>query len=132
MLKFFNQQAANSKISDQNNEILFGENIIHYQIGNAYLQYEMKIEKFVALAANRVLVDGNAIRLVNNASAYCFKEARLSMTGGSDIEHNHYCGQVSTIMGALTSKVEDLLSHFEKSDESRDEIGNTSQKTSSY
>ena len=84
------------------------------------------IEKNVAVAANGVLVYGDAIRLVNNAFAYCFKEAHLSTTGGSDIEHNKYVGQVTTIMRALTSKDGDLSSHFDKIDEPEGEIGNTS------
>ena len=41
----------------------------------------MTNEKVVAVADNRVLVDAKSIRLVNNAFAYCFKEARLSLTG---------------------------------------------------
>ena len=85
----------------------------------------MTKEKDIAVATNRVLVHGNAMRLVNNAIAYWFKEARLSTTGGSDIEHKNNCGQNSTIMRALTSKDGDLLSHFDQIDESRDEIGNT-------
>ena len=82
----------------------------------------MTIEKVVANAANRIVVDGDAIRFLNNAFAYCFKEARLSTTGGSDIEHNKYCGKVSTIIRALTSKGGDILSHFDDFDESRGEI----------
>ena len=73
--------------SDQNIDFIFGENNNYHQIGNAYIQYEMTIEKDVAVAANRFLVNGDAIWLVNIAFAYCFKEARLSTTGGSDIEH---------------------------------------------
>ena len=69
---------------------------------------------------------GDAIRLVNNPFAYCFKEAKLSKTGVSDTEHNKYVGQVSTIIGALTSKDGDLLSHFDKINESEAEIENTS------
>ena len=88
----------------------------------------MTIEKDIAVAANRGLVDGNAFRLLNNAFAYCFEEARLSTTGGSDIEHNKYCGLFSTIMRALTSKDVDLLYHFDKNDESQAEIENTSLK----
>ena len=68
---------------------MFGENNNYHQIGNAYLQYEITIEKDLAVAANRVLVNGNANRLVNNAFAFCFNEARLRTTGGSDIEHNN-------------------------------------------
>ena len=51
----------------------------------------MTIKKDVAVAANRVHANGDAFNWVNNAFAYCFKEARLSTTGGSDIEHNKNC-----------------------------------------
>ena len=82
----------------------------------------MTIEKDVAVAANRVLVNGKAISLVNNAFAYCFKEARLPTTVGSDKEHSKYVGQISTFMRALTSKAGDLLSHFDKIDKAEAEI----------
>ena len=120
-LKNYHQQAANSNDSDQNIEFIFGENNCH-QIGNANLQYEITVEKDVANVADRVLVDGDVIRLVNKAFAYSFKEARLSTTEGSHKEHNKYCGQVSTIMRALTSKDGDSLSHFDKIEESQAQI----------
>ena len=44
-LKVYHQQAANFNDSDQNIEFIFGENINSYQIGKAYLQFEMTIEK---------------------------------------------------------------------------------------
>ena len=56
--------------------------------------------------------------MINNASTYCFKEAKLSTTGGSDLEHNKYVGQVSTISRLLTSQDSDLSSCFDKSGES--------------
>ena len=56
--------------------------------------------------------------MINNALAYCFKEARLSTTGGSDLERNKHFGQVSTIMRSLTSKDCDLSSCHDKSGES--------------
>ena len=57
------------------------------------------------------------VRLVNNGFAYCFKEARLSTTIGSDIEINKFCGQVSTIMRAISNKDGDLLSQFDNINE---------------
>ena len=78
------------------------------------------------MSANRVLVNGDANRLVNNQFGFCFKEAILSTTGGSNIEHNKYVGQVSSIMRALTSTDGDLLSQFDKIDETEAEIENTS------
>ena len=124
-MKIHHHQAADVKDSDQNIEFIFGENKNYHQIGKAYLQYEMTTENNDANADDRVFVDGDVITLVNNALAYCFKEARLSTTGGSDIEHNKYVDQISTIMRALTSKVGDLLSHFDKNDESQAEKGNS-------
>ena len=102
-------------------EFIFGEKNNYHQIGNAYIQYEMTKEKDGAVAANRVLVDANVIRLVNYAFAYCFKEARVSTTVGSDIGRNKYNGQVSTIMIALTSKIGDIISHFDEIVESEAE-----------
>ena len=125
-LKIYHQQAANLNDFDQIIEIMVGEIINYHQVGNAYLQYEMKIEKNVANAADRFRVDADAIGLVNNAFAYCFKEARLSTTSGSEIEHKKYCGQVSTIMRALTNKDGDLISHFDKIIETQAKINNTS------
>ena len=80
-LRNYHQQSTHLNDSDQNFEFIFGENDVYHQSGNAYLQYGLTIEKDVAVAANRVLVDGDNIRLVNNAVAYCFEEARLKTTG---------------------------------------------------
>ena len=55
-----------------------------------------------------------------------FKECRLSTTSGSDLEHNKFVGQVSTIMRCLTNKDSDLLSQFDKIKEKvvLDNVGN--------
>ena len=47
--KLYHQQAANLNDSDQNIEFIFGENNYYHQVGNAYLQYEMTMEKEVAV-----------------------------------------------------------------------------------
>ena len=125
-MKVFHQQAANLNDSDQNIDFIFGENNNYHQISIAYLQYELTIEEDVAVAANKFFVKADAIRLVNNAFANSFKEARLSKTGGSDFENNINVGQASNIMRALTSKDGDLLSHFDKIDKPEGEIENTS------
>ena len=44
-MKVHHQQAANLKDSDQNFEFIIDEKNNCHQIGNAYLQYEMTIEK---------------------------------------------------------------------------------------
>ena len=127
-LKSYHQQAANLNNSDQNIEFIFWENNDFHQIGNASLQYELTVEKGIANGADRILVVGDAIRLVNNAFANCFKAVRLSNTKVSDIEHNKYCGQISIVLRALTSKDGDLLTRFDQIDASQTEIYDSSPK----
>ena len=52
-MKIYNQQAANSNNSDQNIEFMFGETNNCHRIGNACLEYELKLEKDVAVAVDR-------------------------------------------------------------------------------
>ena len=55
--------------------------------------------------------------MTNNAFAYSFKEARLGISAGSDLEHNKYVGPVSALMRVLTSIDGDLLSQFDNINE---------------
>ena len=112
-LKIYHQQGAQLNQSDQNVEFIFGENNNYHQVGNSYLEFDITVRR----EDNANFTNNSAIRLTNNAFAYCFKEARLSITSGSDLEHNKYCGQVSTIMRVLFSKDGDLLSQFDNINE---------------
>ena len=125
--KIYYQQTANLTDSDQSIEFIFGENNKCHQIGKGYLRYELTIRKGFAIARIRIFVIGDAIRLQNNAFAYCFKATRFIKTEGSDKEHGKYFGQVSTLMRALTSKERDVICYFGKFDESEAGMGNTSQ-----
>ena len=111
--KVYHQQGANLNDSNQNVEFIFGENNNYHQIGNAYLEFDITV---LNTAGN--FTDLSAIRLVNNAFAYCFKEATLSTAGGMEIEGYKYVGPVSTIMRLLTSKDGDLSSYLDKNGES--------------
>ena len=106
--KIYHQQGAQLNQSDQNIEFIFGENNNYHQIGNGYLEFNITVRK--SDTSNFLIED--PIRLVNNGYAFCSKEARLSTTIGSDIEHNKFCGQVSTIMKVISNKDDDLLSQF--------------------
>ena len=66
-LKNYHQEAANFNDSDQNLEVNIRENNKYHQIGNAYLQHEKKIEKDDFIAADRVLIGEDVIRLVKIA-----------------------------------------------------------------
>ena len=106
--KIYHEQGAQLNTSDQNIEFILGENNNYYQIGNGYLEFNITVRK--SDTTNFHIED--PIRLVNNGYAFCFKEARLSTNVGSDIEHNKFCGQVSTIMKVISNKDDDLLSQF--------------------
>ena len=87
-------------------EFIFGENNNYHQIGNASLEFDITVRKNDTTKSHRE----DPIRLVNNAFAFCFKEARLSTTLGSDIETSRFSGQISTIMKVISNKYDDLLS----------------------
>ena len=102
------------KILDHNTEFIYSENINNHQIGKAQVQYEINVRKVVAFPESPNFLETDEISLVNFAFAYCFKEARLATTGGSDTEINKYPGQVSPIMRILTDKDGNLMSYFQK------------------
>ena len=52
--------------------------------------------------------------MVINGFASCFKEASCATTGGMDIENVKFSGQFSNIMRFLPNKNGDLLSYFDK------------------
>ena len=108
-LKIYHQQGAQLNQADQNIEFIFGENNNYHQVGNSYLEFDITVRR----EDDANFGNNSAIRLTNNAFAYCFKEARLGVTSGSDLEHNKYVGQVSTIMRVLFSKDGALLSQFD-------------------
>ena len=112
ILKIYHQQGAQLNQSDQNVEFIFGENNNFHQIGTSYLEFDITVRR----EDNANFTNNSRIRLANKL-AYCFKEARLGVTSGSDLEHNKYVGQVSTIMRVLFSKDGDLLSQFDSINE---------------
>ena len=111
--KIYHRQGDQLNQSDQNIEFIFGENNNYHQIGNAYLEFNKTVRK----NDDTNFHYDDPVRLVKNGFAYCFKEARLSTTIGSDIEINKFCGQVSTIMRVISNKDGDLLSQFDNINE---------------
>ena len=111
--KIYHRQGDQLNQSDQNIEFIFGENNNYHQIGNAYLEFNITVRKHDTTNFH----NDDPVRLVNNGFAFCFKEARLSTSLGSDIEINNFCGQVSTIMRAISNKHGDLVSQFDNINE---------------
>ena len=54
---------------------------------------------------------------MNIPYAFSFNEVRLSTTSGSDIEHNKFGDQVSTILKVISNKDGDIISHIDKFNE---------------
>ena len=116
-LKVDHQQKAQLNKPDQNVEFIFGENFgennNYHQIDNGYLEIDITVRKSDSTEFHY----DDPVRLVNNGFAFCFKEARLSTSLGSDVETNKFCGQVCTIMKVISNKDGDLLSQFDKINE---------------
>ena len=111
--KIYHQQGPQLNQSDQNIEFIFGENNNYHQIGNGFLEFDITVRKNHTTYFH---ID-DPIRLVNNGYASCFKEARINSTFGSDIEHNKFCGQMSTIVKLISNKDDDLLYQFGNTNE---------------
>ena len=112
-LQVYHQQGAQLNQSDQIIEFIFDENNNYHQIGSAYLGFD----KTVRESDTTNFHHDDPIHSVKNAYAFCFKQALISTTHGSDIEHNKFCGQVSTIMKVISNKDGDLLSLFDNFNE---------------
>ena len=111
--KIYHRQGDQLNQSDQNIKFIFGENNNYHQIGNAFLEFNNTVRK----NDDTNFHFEDPVRLVTIGFDFCFKEARLSTTIGSDIEINKFCGQVSTIMRAISNKDGDLLSQFDNINE---------------
>ena len=111
--KIYHRQGDQLNQSDQNIEFIFGENNNYHQIGNSYLEFNITVRKNDSTNFH----NDDPVRLVNNGFAYCFKEARLTTSIGGDIEIDKFCGQVSTIMRAISNKHGDLVSQFDNINE---------------
>ena len=92
---------------------IFGKNNNYHQIGNAFIEFDNTVRKI----DGTVFHNDDPICSINNNYAFCLKEARLSTTIGSDIEHNKFSGQVPTIMKVITNKDGELLSQFDNINE---------------
>ena len=108
LLKKYHRKGNQLNQSDQNFEFIFGGNNEYHQIRKAFLEINITVRK----NDDTTFRHEDPVRLVNNGYAFCFKEARLSTTIGSHIEIKNFCGQVSTIMRAITNKAGDLLTQL--------------------
>ena len=100
------------------------------KFGNAYLEFDMKVHKVndKKFEITNDPATNEEIRLLNNGFTHSFEEARLGTTGNADLKRNKYIGQFSSNTRASTNKDGDLLSQFDKIDETEAQKKNTSLK----
>ena len=126
-IKIYHQSGANVDAENSQIKFYFGENHNFIQVGNGYLEFDIRVRRANGNAFAIGLAPGNdIIRLVNNAFAYTIHDARISTPAGVEIEQNKYVGPISTIMRLVTQKDGDLSTYFDIINESEDEINNTS------
>ena len=106
--KVYHQPGANLHDLDQHVEFIFGENHNYHQTGNCCFQNDITVQNLAAVFDN-----SSRIRLTINELAYVFQEAILATTSGSNLEHDKFVGQTSTIIRVLTSKDGDFLSQLD-------------------
>ena len=111
--KIYHRQGDQLNQSDQNIDFIFGENNNYHQIDNAYLEFNITVRKNDTTNFH----NHDLIRLIHNNFAFYFHEALLNTSIVVDIEINKFCGQISTIMRAISNKDGDLLSQFDNNNE---------------
>ena len=109
--KFYYQQGVNLNVSGKKIVFIFVGNSNCYQIGNAYLQFELAQLKNGSPCQDDS-TDVN--RKVKNDFENLFKEATIATPGGSEPELNKYEGPISTIMKVLTNEEGQLSSFFDE------------------
>ena len=108
-LKIYHQQGGQLNQESQNIEGIFVENNIYHQKGNRCLAFDITVRRN---DTTNFYYD-DPTKVLKTGFAFCFTEPRLSTTIGSDIEHNKFCGQVSTIVKVIPNKDGDLFSQFD-------------------
>ena len=77
-IKIYHQYGA--KVDAENSQIkfYFGENLNFIQVGNGYLEFDIRIRKANGDPFTIVAPGNDVIRLINNAFAYTIHDARIS------------------------------------------------------
>ena len=127
-IKIYHQSGANVDAENSQINFYFGENHSFIQVGNGYLEFDIRIRRDDGNPFTIVAPGNDIIRLVNNAFAYTIHDARISTSAGVEIEQNKYVGPISTIMRLVTQKDGDLSTYFDIIDESENGINNSSLK----
>ena len=127
-IKIYHQSGANVDAENSQIKFYFGENHNFIQVGNGYLEFDIRIRRDDGNPFTIVAPGKDIIRLVNNAFAYTIHDARISTSAGVEIDQNKYVGPISTIMRLVTEKDGDLSTYFDIINESEGGINDSTLK----
>ena len=127
-IEIYHQSGANVDAENSQIKFYFGENHNFIQVGNGYLEFDIRIRRDDGNPFTIVAPGNDIIRLVNNAFAYTIHDARISTSAGVEIEQNKYVGPISTIMRLVTEKDGDLSTYFDIINESEGGINDSTLK----
>ena len=108
--KLYHQHGAGVKVENQNIKFSFGKIFKFIQIGNGYLDLDIKINK----ADGTNFTEADVCRRVSNQFADVFQDGRLCTSSGTVKEQNKYLDPVSTDMRLLTHKDGDISTNIGK------------------
>ena len=111
-LEVYHQQGAQLNDQLQKVESISGENNNHHQVANSYLEFNISVRHPTAGFNNNA-----EIRFANFGVAFCFDQVTISTTGGMEIQHVKILGQGSINMTSSTSNDSELLSYFNKNND---------------
>ena len=123
----YHQHGSQVEYENQNINFVVGENLNYVQVGNGYLEFEIKVRK--TDNSNFIFADDNGnevIRLVNYVFALTIHDARVSQSAGLEAEQNKFVGPISKVLMLITQSVGDLSTYFDIIDESEDDVNNSS------
>ena len=126
-MKFYHQSGANADAEKSNNKFYSGETHKYIQVGNKYLEFDVKIRKDNVDNLSITASGHDIIRFVNTF-AFTIHDPRISLSSAVEIEQNKIVGPFSTIMRLFTQKDVDLSTYFDIIDESEDGNINSSKK----
>ena len=127
-IKIYHQSGANVDAGISQIKFYFGENHNFIQVGNGYLEFDIRIRRADGNLFACVAPGNDINRLVNNAYAYTFHDATISSSSGVEMEQKKYVVPISTIMRLKAQKDGDLSTYFDIIDESEDGNNNSLSK----
>ena len=127
-IKIHRQSGANVEAKNSQNKFFFGENHTLIQVGNGYLEFDIRVRRADGYPFTIVAPGNDVIRLVDKAFAYTIHGGRISTSAGVDIEQNKYVGPISNNMRLVTQKGGDLSTYFDVTDESENGKNDSSLK----